>query len=100
MRINDLVKVGGAHPAVPHRVRVDNDIGAVLALVEASGLVGAKAVLQPVRLESLFELLLQITLAAGIAASARTRSIALIGADEDMFFKFRHSQHYPRHMTA
>ena len=100
MRINDLVKVGGAHPAVPNGLGIYHDIGAVLALVEAAGLVGAKAALQPAGLESFLELLLQLTLSRRIATTAWTGSIALVGANEDMFFKFRHCQHYPRCMTA
>jgi len=72
----------------------------MFALVEAARVVGAETFLQPAGFESFLKLLLQLTLAVGIAASAWTGSIALVGADEDMFFKFRHCQHYPRCMTA
>jgi hypothetical protein len=98
--VNDLVNVLSAYTAVPDRVRVDHNIWSMFALVEASGCVGTEAGLQSQCFELFLELLLQLALPAGIATSARTGGVALITADEDVFFKFRHCHHYPRCSTA
>jgi len=41
MRIDDFVDVSLGDVAVPDGVRVDHEVGAVFALVETAGLVGA-----------------------------------------------------------
>jgi hypothetical protein len=45
VRVNDFVNVGGGYVAVPNCVRIDDEIGTVLALIKTAGLVGANSVL-------------------------------------------------------
>ncbi len=57
--LDDFVDIAGMHAAVPHGVRIDDDGGPVLALLQASGLVGANYIAaNTVRGEHLLKLLL------------------------------------------
>lgn len=76
--------------SVPSCFRINDDGRAVLALVEASGFVGADGAFQSKLSEPVFESFLQFAFSGGIATAARGVRIALIPADENMLFKFRH----------
>ena len=52
---DDLVDVAGMDVAVPDGVGIDDDDGAVLALVEAAGFVGADVVLESGFLDGVLE---------------------------------------------
>lgn len=52
---NDLFDVPGVDVAVPDGFGVDDDDGAVLALVEAAGLVGTDVMLEAGFLDGIFE---------------------------------------------
>ncbi len=63
----------------------------MFALIEASGFIGADGALQAKFGEPVFESFLQFAFAGGIATAARGFRVALIPADENMLFKFRHA---------
>lgn len=44
--LDDLVNVGCGHPAIPNRLRIDDEVRTVLALVQASRLVRADLALE------------------------------------------------------
>lgn len=90
VRFDDLIEVGLGDMSVPDGVGVDDDVGAVFALVEASGLIGTNFAFQSARGQFLFEDLLQPGFGGGIAASARMAGWALVSADEDVFFELGH----------
>ncbi len=90
VRFDDLVDVGFGDVSVPNSVGVDDEVGAVFALVEASGLVGADFALQSALGQFLFEELLQLGFGGGVAASAGMSRRALVSADENVSFEFGH----------
>src|SRR5438270_9060459 len=81
VRFDDFVHVLSPHAAIPDRVGIDHQVGSMLALVEASGLVSAKAVLKSALRQLLLECLLQRSIAFRVAAAAGTGGIAPVGAD-------------------
>ena len=90
VRFDDLVDVGLGDVSVPDGVGVDDEVGAVFALVEASGLIGADFAFQAALGQFLFEEFLQFGFGGGIAASSGMSRRALVSADEDVFFEFGH----------
>lgn len=87
---DNLVDVGLGDVPIPDRVRVDDDVGTVLALIEAAGLIGAYFALETALGELLFEEFLQLGFRQRIAASAGMARRALVSADENMFFELGH----------
>src|SRR5215475_3007385 len=71
MGIDDLVYVGKGNPAIPYRFGIDHDIRSVLALIEASGMIGPHLAFQATFGKFLFERLLEFGLAGRVAASTR-----------------------------
>ncbi len=90
VRIDDFVHVVFGHMSIPDGVRVDDNIRAVLALVEAAGLVGADFAFQAAFSQLLFEELLQAGLGGGIAAPAWVPRRALITTDKDVLIELWH----------
>src|SRR5579883_2679998 len=90
--LDDLVDVGDT--AVPDLVRIDDNGGAVLALIEAPGHVGTHALLETTQGELLFEKELKLGLAGGIAATAGMARLAPIAADKQVLFELGHSPLY------
>jgi hypothetical protein len=88
--LDDLIHVRGSYIPVPNVVGVNHQIGAVFALVEAAGLVGAYPAFQATCQQFLFEKLLQGALCGGIATTPRVSSRALVGANENVAFKRGH----------
>ncbi len=88
--LNDLFNVGFADSAVPDCLRIDDNHRAVLALIQASGLVDA----DHGRELSLGNLALkeaqQRSFFCRIAGGARVARLARVGADEDVKIKARH----------
>ena len=87
MLADDLGGVGGLHAAVPGCVRVDDDGGAVLALIEAERLVDAHGGGEAGFARELRELCMEFALAVGSAGWARRTGGADIVADEDVAFE-------------
>ena len=90
VRLNNLLDIRLGHSAIPYRIWINNDVGAVLALIETSSLIGANLALQPALSQFLLEQLLQFGLRKWIAASPRMPRWTLVSADKDVFLKFRH----------
>jgi len=88
--LDNLVDVGLGDVAVPDCVRVDDDVRAVLALIEAARMIGADFAFEAALGEFLLEEFLQIGFRGGIAASTRMARRALVAADENMFFELGH----------
>src|SRR4029453_4162680 len=82
--VDDLGDVGNLHVPIPHRLGVDDDVGAVLALVEAAGGVRAHRRLEVPAGDLVLEALAEGCRAVGVAASARMAGVARVGADEDV----------------
>ena len=95
VRVDDLVNIGQGHMPVPDSIRINHDVGTVLALVEASSLVGTNFSFQSVRRQFLLEGQLQLRMARGVATASRMPRRALISADKDVPLKLRHSPNLP-----
>jgi hypothetical protein len=88
--LNDFLGVGHGHVAVPDCLGIDDDVRAVLALVEASGLVGTDdRARNSGEGEKTLELAMEIVASRRIAARARTANGTLVAADEDVLSEFR-----------
>lgn len=88
--LDDFVDIVRGNAAVPNLIGINDDGRTVLALVEASGHVGAHAFLEAAEGKFLLEEELELSLAGGIAAAAGMASLALIAADEEMLFELGH----------
>jgi hypothetical protein len=88
---DDLVYIFEGNEAVPDGLRIDNDRGAVLALVEAAGFIGSYGVLEAGVFEGFLEGVFELFAAAGTATGAAGGAIALVGADEDVVVKLCHA---------
>jgi hypothetical protein len=89
---DNLVNIFRVDEAVPDGVRIDDHYGAVLALVETAGFVGADFAFQPGVLDCVLEGPFQ--LAAAVAGTAGTGGVLvpLVGADEEMMLELCHSK--------
>lgn len=81
---DDLDDVVQVHEAVPDGLGIDDDGGAVLALVEAAGLVCADVVLEAGGLDGVLEGGFELLAALRAAAWAVGGLVALVGADEEV----------------
>ena len=90
MGIDNFVNIRQRHAAVPDCIRINHQVGAVLALVKAARLVGAHFSLQPSLQQFFFEELLQLGFAPGIAAATRMTFRPSIAAYENVPFEFGH----------
>jgi hypothetical protein len=88
--IDNLVDIRFGDMAIPDGLGINDDGGSVLTLIETSGLVGAHSSLQPALGEFLLEELLQFGFGRRIATSTGIAGRALVSADEDVLFEFRH----------
>jgi hypothetical protein len=89
VRVHNFIDIGCSDAAVPHRIRVDHDRRAVLALVQAPGFVGANRAFNAALRQFDFEGPLKFALTFGIATAARIACGPLVGANEDMTLKFQ-----------
>lgn len=87
---DNFVHIFKPDEAVPDSLGIDHDRRAMLALVEATGLVGADEVLEAGIFDGVLEGGFELLAASGKTAWAGRGFIALVGADEDMVLKFRH----------
>src|SRR5437764_5457478 len=88
--LDNLVQIFLAHAAIPHRLGIDDHVGAVLALVETAGFVGPNSAFESALGELGLQRLLQLSLTGGVAASARTGGISDVGTDEYVALKLWH----------
>jgi hypothetical protein len=91
MRLNDFFDIPELHTAIPNCLGIDDDGRAVLTLIEASGFVGANSTLQSKLSEAVFEGFLELTFCSGITAATRGFRLALVPANENMFFIISHA---------
>lgn len=92
VRIDDLIDICRRDPAIPHGIRIDDDVGAMLALVEASGLVRSNGAFDSSLCQLDFKNALEFRVAGGIAAAARIIGRPLVTADKDVPVEFGHAQ--------
>lgn len=90
--VNDFVDVGESDSSVPDRLRINHEIGPVLALIETAGLVGAHPSLQTTLREFLLESLLQFRTTGGIAGAARVLGRANVAADKNVALELGHKE--------
>src|SRR3954470_10214776 len=84
MPFHDLVDIVGGDVPVPDRVRIDDHRAAMLAVVQAPGLVGADSIREPARLERRLELLVQLLAPLLRAGASWMAGPAVVQADEDV----------------
>jgi hypothetical protein len=94
--LDDFLDIRQSDAAVPHGFGIDHDGGTVLTLVEAPGPVGSDGCLNASKREPALEFAVQISAGGGITAAARMVGSALIAADEDVLFEFRHGELWNR----
>jgi hypothetical protein len=92
VRFDNFVHVGGGYAPVPDGFRIDDQVGTVLALIEATGLVGSHSFFQSALRQLLFEEFLQFGFGFRIAASSRMSRRTLVSTDEDMLLKLGHDE--------
>jgi hypothetical protein len=85
---DDLVDVVGVNVAVPDSFGIDDDNGAMLALVEAAGFIGADEVLEAGFLDGVLERSFELLAALVKATGTGGGFVALVGADEDVVVEF------------
>lgn len=89
--VHDFIHVRQRDTAIPDGLGIDHQIGPMLALVQASRLVGAHSAFQSALGQLHFEQLLQFGLGGGIATSTGMPRRALVPTDENMALEFRHA---------
>jgi hypothetical protein len=82
-----LRRIFGLHVAVPHRLGIDDDRGAVFALVEAEGFVDTDGVAEIGGFGELLKLRVQFALAVSCARGPRRACRTDVMADEDVVLK-------------
>gem|GEM_PF-3517046 len=87
---DDLVDVFEVNAAVPDGFGIDDDDGAVLALVETGGLVGADGVLEASFFDGFLEGRLELFAVLAATAGAGGVFVAVVVADEEMMFELWH----------
>jgi hypothetical protein len=100
VRVYDLVYIGLCDVSVPNCFGINHDVRPVLALVEATGLIGAYSALQPAFGKLLLEEFLQPSFRSWIAASSRVARRTLVSADKDMLFEFGHQDMHSRTLSS
>ena len=90
VRFDDLVDVGLGDVSIPDGVGIDHEIWAMLALIEAAGLVGSHFAFEAAFGQLLLEEFLQVRVTGGVAASPRMSRRALVAAHENVFFELGH----------
>jgi hypothetical protein len=88
--VDDLLGVMGVGEAVPDGFGIDDEDGAVLALIEASGLIDADAMLEAGGFDGVLEGSAEFLAVFGGAAGAGGGFVALVQADKKVVFKDRH----------
>ncbi len=90
--VDDLIHIFELDKPIPDRLGIDDDNGAMLALVEAARLIGANEVLEACILNSVLEGRFELFAALGQAAWAGRVLVTLVGTNEEMVLKFRHGR--------
>jgi len=88
--LNDLFGVAGLGETVPDGFGVDDEDGAVLALVEATGFIDADAVLEAGGLDGILEGAAEFLAVFVAAAGAGGGIVALVEANKEVMFEDWH----------
>lgn len=88
--LDDLFGVAGFGEAVPDGVGIDDEDGAVLALVETTGFIDADAVLEAGGFDGVLEGAAEL-LGVLVGAAGAGGLVALVETDEEVVFKGWHS---------
>jgi hypothetical protein len=94
--LDDFFGVARVGEAVPDGFGVDDQDGPVLALIEATGLVDADAVLEAGGLDGILEGAAEFLAVFVAAAGAGSRIVALVEANKEVMFKDRHRKDWMR----
>jgi hypothetical protein len=86
---DNFIHIFELHKAVPDGLGIDHDDGAVLALIEAAGLVGTDEMLEARIFDGVLERGFELFAAAGKAAWAGRVLVTLVGANKEVMLKFR-----------
>lgn len=86
---DDFMHIFDLYKAVPDSLGIDHDDGAVLALVEAAGLVGTDQMLEARIFDGVLESGFELLAATGKATRTGGVLVALVGADKEVMLKFR-----------
>jgi hypothetical protein len=87
--VDDLLGIVGVGEAVPDGLGIDDENGAVLALVEAPGLIDADAVFEAGGFDGVLERGAELLAVFVGAAGALGGFVALVQADKQVMFKDR-----------
>ena len=88
--LDELRHVGERHVPVPDLLGIDDDGHALLALIEAAGVVRADDLAEAARGQLLLQLVADLAAAAGLAGALRVTFGTFVDADEDVSLKTRH----------
>ena len=88
MLLDDLIQVLRLHKSIPNLLRIHDNRGPVLALLEATGLVHPQHAGQLGRLHFVFEQPMNFSLAIRTARRPRRVRLTLISANENMTIEF------------
>jgi hypothetical protein len=88
--LDDFFRIVGLGKAVPDGIGIDDEDGAVLALVEAAGFVDADAVLEAGGFDGVLEGAAKLLAVLVGAAGAGGRAVAIVEADEEVMFEDWH----------
>jgi hypothetical protein len=88
--LDDLLGVAGVGETVPDGFGIDDEDGAVLALIEASGLIDADTMLEAGGFDGVLERAAEFLAVFAGTAGAPGGFVALVEADKEVVFKDRH----------
>lgn len=89
---DNLIHILELDEPIPDGFGIDDDNGAMLALIKAARLVGTNKVFEACILNSVFEGGFELFSALGQAARTGGVLVTLVGANEEMMLKFRHGR--------
>jgi len=87
---DDLLHVPHINKPIPDRIRIDHHHRPMLALIQATQLIGPDLPLQPGLLDRVFEGRLQLLAVLSGAAWTRSARVTLIRADKNMMLELSH----------
>jgi hypothetical protein len=91
MLLDNLLRITRMNLPVPHRIRVDDDNRAMLALIQTAGLVRPNLLFQARFLDGVLEGRFELLASLRQTAWPRSRAIPFVGTDKKMMFEKGHS---------
>lgn len=90
MGLDNFIHIGETDMAIPHGVRIYDQVRTVFALIKAASFIRPHPVLETTLRQLRFEHPLQFTLPVWITTSPRMSFGPLVGADEKVLLELRH----------